>query len=169
MKIDTLKNIIILILIVIIGYLFYNQSEEVIEPEEVITEADLVGVIPITEARALQNYFIRTRASLFTDSLKYDDARSFTISLDKMENYVKFVRHAGSEYPNLGLRFYLGAKKNVDDLSEGLSTMFIVATSTPDETQKATIFGAAAPPPPPENLPLPIQNEMGDDHPPIDL
>ena len=164
MKADTLKNIIILILLAAVAYLFFNKAEE--KQEEIITENDLNGTITPEKARELQAKFINTRAKMFSDSLGYEDSRSFTMSVAKMDSFTAYIKQAYPKLPNLGLRFYLGAKRE-GSLKEGLSTMFIVPTSTPNTVQKGGLFSAAAPPPPAENIPDgAVQDEMNNDNPP---
>lgn len=174
---DTIKNVLILILCAIVAYLFFNEPEievptEVLVEEELpIKLANLSGIITWEEARKLQDSFINTRAKIFERDFNYTDARSYTLSLDKIENYAKFIRHtygSNPKYPNLGFRFYLGAKQE-GSLNEGISTMFIVPTTTPNSRQKGSFFNAIYIEEPQNINNAPIQDQVGEDNPPHNL
>ena len=173
---EKVKSLLIVVLLAAVAYLFYERGEvEAPEPEPTLEELEnnLVGIIDSSKAKEEQDYFIATRAKIFKDTFDYDDTRSFTLSLAKMQNYVKYVSGVGKDRGipqiKLGLRFYMGAKPRspIDTLSEGLSTMFIVPTIADDKTQKGGFFSPSAPPPPPSNIPdTKVQNDLGGDNPP---
>ncbi|UOB17709.1 hypothetical protein [Abyssalbus ytuae] len=180
MKSESIKNLLILILLGIIAYLFFKpQIKDEQEVEAKLTlqdvESKVLGAIPREKALELQDYYIETRAQILRDSFGYQDARSFTISLYKLERYLEYVKYVGEErdLPNMGLRFYLGAKSPVsenDTLKEGLSTMFIVPTTSPGEKQEGTFFSSSTTTYIQSNVDdMLILDDIGDDHPPMDL
>ncbi len=178
---EKVKSILIVLLLAVAGYLFYERNTEVEtvdEPEPTLEELEnaLEGDIDRKEAIKEQDFFIATRAKIFKDTFGYEDARSYTLPLNRLDKYVRYVRGVGLSrgipQNDLGLRFYLGAKPRspLDTLKEGLSTMFIVPTKSDDNVQKGGFFSLSAPPPPPSNLnDVKIQNELGEDNPPHNL
>ena len=172
MKKDTFKNVLILVLIALSAYLFFNKP--VIEKEEPIELDDLSGIISRKEALKLQDAYIKSRAVILKDTFGYQDARSFTISLDRAENYLKYIRTAYGtnkdsilKYPNLGVRYYLGSKPE-GTLKDGIATMFVVPTTTPNNTQEGGFLNTM-PPSSPSNIPGGgVQDDYGNDHPPLD-
>lgn len=167
---DNIKNALILVLCATVAYLFFNQPE--VEAEEPNDGSNLSGIITKKEALKLQAKYIRSRAAIFKDTFNYTDSRSYTMSLDKIEGYTKYIRttygQGEDKLPNLGLRFYLGAKPE-SSLGQGISTMFITATTTPDAIQKGGLFSVMQPSQP-GNIPgAKIQDEVGNDNPPHNL
>ena len=139
MKTDTLKNIIILILLAAVAYLFFNKPEE--RQEEIITENDLNGTITPEKARELQAEFINTRAKMFSDSLGYEDSRSFTMSVSKMDSFTKYIKDTYPKLPNLGLRFYLGKYGKKESNENEQTTMFIAPTGVLSKESLASLKG----------------------------
>lgn len=167
---DNIKNVLIVGLCAIAAYLFFNQPT--IEAEGPNDGSNLSGIITKKEALRLQNKYIRSRAAIFIDTFNYVDSRSYTMSLDKIEGYTKYIRttygQGEDKLPNLGLRFYLGAKPE-GSLNEGISTMFITATSTPDTTQEGGLFSAMQPSQPGNISGAKIQDDINNDNPPHNL
>jgi len=96
------------------------------------------------DAKKLESEYLRTRYSILTDTLGFEDARDFWFSVNDLKAYISYIEeNAPKGSSNLGIRIYNAAYPNGFDerVKTGYSTVYLVPTAL-----KASVGNGFAPP-----------------------
>lgn len=136
-------------ILLLLYMLFWGKGSSIAtDPEKAIDDQ----LISISQADSLSNEYVKTRYNLISESLGYDDDRTFWFSMATLENYIAYVKKESAKngYKNLGLRIYNAAYPEKSDTTwpkPGYSTVVVVPTFDEEYPERSGFV--PMPPPPP--------------------
>jgi hypothetical protein len=86
-----------------------------------------VNCISVTEARTLQDNWVKTREAIIERDLGEQDCREVLFKVEDLEAYLKYVKEESAKQgiTNPGIRIYFGA---YDDAQSKKATVFLAPT-----------------------------------------